>query len=268
MTIRQRLQNLFFPLGSVQRIRSGYLKGFRIRLTENSLWSPLIGNWEPAMQKIMVNVITPGQVVYDLGANNGLHGLLMAGLVGEKGMVYNFEPLQDNIDEINENFKFNNITNYRNVATAVSDRDGVDHFVVAEHHKQGSLSGGKPAGEKTVEVKVTSLDNFIRKGNPGPSFMKVDIEGAEGPALRGFANCIKEYYPIMIIELHSPEQDKMVGAFLMEHDYTAFRFDTFAKLDLTPIRDLTKTHPDPNGIWGSILCLPPGKKLSDYTFEK
>ena len=90
MTFKQKIQNLFFPLGSVQKIRSGYLKGFRIRLTENSLWSPLIGNWEPAMQKIMVNVIKPGEVVYDLGANNGLHGLLMSGLVGQFGKVYNF----------------------------------------------------------------------------------------------------------------------------------------------------------------------------------
>jgi len=268
MTIKQKIQNIFFPLGSVQKIRSGYLKGFRIRLTENSLWSPLIGKWEPAMQKIMFNVVKPGDVVYDLGANNGLHGLLMAGIVGPKGLVYNFEPLPDNIAEIDENFAFNKITNYKNVAAAVSDKDGVAHFVVAGHHKQGSIANETKAGETTVEVRITTLDKFIKEGNPGPAFIKIDIEGAEGPALYGFSESIGKFNPIMIIELHSPEQDKMVGRFLKEHGYKAFRFDPFAKLFFTQIRDMTKTHPDPDGIWGSILCLPPGKEISDYSFEK
>jgi FkbM family methyltransferase len=268
LTFKQKIQNLFFPLGSLQKIRTGYLKGFKIRLTENSLWSPLLGRWEPAMQKIMVNMVKPGQVVYDLGANNGMHGLLMAGLVGDKGVVYNFEPLEENIKEINENFALNGITNFRNVQAAVSDKNGNEHFVVTEHHKQGFISTGGNAAQTTVEVKIITLDGFIKSGNPGPSFIKIDIEGAEGPALNGFAETIGQYLPVMIIELHSPEQDRIVGKFLHDNRYTAFRFDTFANLNFAEIRDFAKSHPAPEGIWGSILCLPPGKKLGDYTFEK
>ncbi len=90
------------------------------------------------MQKIMANVIKPGQIVYDLGANNGLHGLLMAPLVGETGMLYNFEPFEENIQEIEENYNLNNITNYRNIHAAVSDRNGMETFVIGDHHKRGS----------------------------------------------------------------------------------------------------------------------------------
>lgn len=268
MTFKQKVQNFFFPLGSIQKIRAGYLKGFKIRLTENSLWSPLVGGWEPAMQKIMVNVVKPGHVVYDLGANNGLHGLLMAGLVGDKGIVYNFEPLKDNIDEILENFKFNGITNFKNIQAAVSDKNGIEHFQIGEHHKQGSISNVTNPTGISVEVKTITLDSFIEEGNRGPNFIKMDIEGAEGPALHGFAKTIGKYQPLMIIELHSPEQDRIVGEFLKQSGYTAFRFDTFAKLGFEEIKDFTKTHPAPEGIWGSVFCLPPGKKLSDYTFDK
>jgi FkbM family methyltransferase len=268
MTFKQKIQNLFFPLGSIQKIRTGYLKGYRIRLTNNSLWSPLIGNWEPAMQKIMVNVIGPGEVVYDLGANNGLHGLLMAGLVGKGGQVYNFEPLDENIEEINENFQLNQVANFRNVQAAVSDKVGTEFFHVTEHHKQGSIANPSGKEDKKIEVKVITLDKFIKDGNPGPSFIKIDIEGAEGPALRGFSETIGKYMPIMIIELHSPEQDLEVGKFLMDHRYSAYRFDTFSKLGFTEIEDMTKPHPHPKGIWGSILCLPPGKNISDYSFNK
>lgn len=180
MTLKQKIQNLFFPLGSIQKIRSGYLKGYKIRLTTNSLWSPLIGNWEPAMQKIMANVIRPGQVVYDLGANNGLHGLLMANIVGQSGVVYNFEPFEENINEIIENYSLNNITNYKNIHAAVSGKNGIETFVIGEHHKQGHISSQEATTEKKIEVQSITLDAFIEQGNPGPAFIKIDIEGAEG----------------------------------------------------------------------------------------
>lgn len=220
------------------------------------------------MQKIMINVIEPGQVVYDLGANNGLHGLLMAGVVGEKGIVYNFEPLETNLGEIVENFQLNKITNFRNVQAAVSGKDGKETFVLGEHDKQGSISNNGQASAKTVDVKCITLDSFIKEGNPGPSFIKMDIEGAEGPALKGFSVNIEKYLPLMIIELHSPEQDREVGRLLQSHKYTAFRFDPFAELSFTEIKDLTKGHPYPEGIWGSIFCLPPGKTLDKYSFNK
>jgi FkbM family methyltransferase len=268
LTFKQKIQNFFLPLGSVQKIRSGYLKGYKIRLTQNSLWSPLIGNWEPAMQKIMVNVIKPGQVIYDLGANNGLHGLLMAPIIGPEGMLYNFEPFEENIREINENYAMNHITNFRNIQAAVSDNNGTASFVIGDHHKQGHLSTEAQVMEEKIKVESISLDSFIDLGNPGPDFMKIDIEGAEGPSLRGFSKGIMEFKPLMIIELHNPEQDLEVGKTLAEHGYTAFRFDTFRKLEFTQIKDFYKSHPHPDGVWGSLFCIPSGKKLSDYSFDK
>jgi FkbM family methyltransferase len=268
MTLKQKLQNLIFPLGTIQKIRRGYLKGCKIRLSENSLWSPLLGKWEPAMQKIMVNVVKPGDIVYDLGANNGLHGLLMAGLALPGGKVYNFEPFEENIAEINENYGFNNVTNYENIQAAVADKEGTEVFALGNHHKQGAIVQGGVAVSNSINVPVTTLDAFIEKGNPGPAFIKMDIEGAEGPALQGFSRNISRFQPLMIIELHSPEQDRLVGQFLQAHGYTAYRFDTFAALEFTLITDLTKVHPVPEGIWGSIFCLPPGKKLTDFSFAK
>ena len=268
MTFKQKIQNLFFPLGSIQKIRAGYLKGYKIRITENSLWSPILGGWEPTLQKIMANVIEKGQTAYDLGANNGLHGLLMAELVGEKGIVYNFEPLKENIEEISENFELNRFVNFKNVQLAISDKEGMESFVVTEHLKQGFISDGKPTSAKTVEVRTTTIDKFIKEGNPGPSFIKIDIEGAEGPALQGFSETIGQYLPLMVIELHSPEQDKEVGKFLKDHRYTAFRFDPFAKLHFREVKDFARTYDDPDGIWGTVFCIPPGRNLSNYNFDK
>ncbi|HYE53394.1 MAG TPA: FkbM family methyltransferase [Chitinophagaceae bacterium] len=265
MTFKQKIQNLIFPLGSVQTIKMGYLKGFKIRLSKNSLWSPLIGNWEPAMQRIMKAVVKPGHVAYDVGANNGLHGLLLSTIVGDKGHVFNFEPLPSNIEEITENFQLNNLRNYTNVCAAVSDSDGIIRFELGDHDKQGHIAGAAANG-KGIDVKTISLDSFIEKGNPAPDFIKMDIEGAEGAALQGFERNIGKKHPLMIIELHGIQQDLMVGKFLKKYNYTAYRFDPFKKLHFTKITDLEKPHPHPDGVWGSIFCVGPDKSFENYQF--
>ncbi|HEY0678978.1 MAG TPA: FkbM family methyltransferase [Chitinophagaceae bacterium] len=217
------------------------------------------------MQHIMTSVVKPGHIAYDIGANNGLHGLLLSRLTSPGGQVFNFEPLPSNVKEITENFELNGLRNYSNVCAAVSDKDGSIYFELGDHDKQGHISS-RSDDDKHIKVNTISLDSFIEQGNPGPQFIKMDIEGAESSALRGFERNIEKYFPIMIIELHNPQEDKEVGKLLSFHKYTAYRFDPFKKLALKKISRLDVPHPDPDGIWGSILCLGPNTSINDFRF--
>lgn len=217
------------------------------------------------MQRIMKATVQPGQVAYDIGANNGLHGLLLSSIVGEKGHVYNFEPLPSNVDEITENFQLNGLQNFSNVCAAVSGKEGYIQFHLGGHDKQGSIHSDGD-GSQQISVRTTSIDTFIEEGHPAPDFIKMDIEGAEGAALQGFSRGIGNKFPLMIIELHSVEQDLLVGKFLKKFGYTAYRFDPFKKLQFTKITDMDKGHPHPNGIWGSIFCVGPDKSIDQFTF--
>jgi FkbM family methyltransferase len=261
MTIKHKLLNFVFPLGSIQKIRRGYLKGFKIRLSKNSLWSPIVGRWEPDAQKIFTQIIRPGDVVFDLGANNGLHSLLFAHLVGNAGKVYAFEPLKSNCDEIAENAAINKINNIQIVNAAVGSEEGEISFHLGLHDKQGSIVRiGK--GED-VKVKLITLDGFINAENRRPDFIKIDIEGAESMALQGFSHRIDGIKPIIFIELHNPEQDAKVGKFLLDHGYVAYRMTERSVANdlgiegLEKIADMTKTYPDPAGVSGTILALHP-----------
>jgi FkbM family methyltransferase len=258
--IKYAILRTIWPVGGIATILRGYLKGQKIIISNNSGWSPIIGGWEPEGQYVFGKVIEPGNTVFDLGANNGLHSMLFAKLTGSSGSVIAFEPLPSNIEEIRRNCSLNNITNIQVVDAAVGNTDGELSFHLGDHNKQGSLvlSGEKP--NPSITVRSVRLDSFIAAGNKKPDFIKIDIEGAESDALLGMAVSLPEIKPILFIELHNPEQDGKVGQFLMSNNYRAFRVKKQGSSYAHPVRveeieDLGRTHPDPKGIWGTVLAV-------------
>ena len=260
--IRQDIQRTIWPYGTVAKIFRGYLKGYKFIVSENSGWSPILGRWEPESHRIFARMIKPGQTVFDLGANNGIHSLLFAKLVGNTGKVFAFEPLPENIAEIEKNSTLNGISNIKVVRAAVSDKDGTATFYLGRYNKQGSIVGiGSQTGQE-VEVRLITLKTFIEKEKIKPDFVKIDIEGAESSALAGFGSLIEQCKPVFFIELHTPEQDEKVGKILQQYNYDVYRLteksvdNTLGIPFLEKIKDLNRIHPHPDGIWGTVLALP------------
>jgi len=250
---------VLYPFQSIQTIKYGFLKNYKIQISENSGWSPLFNRWEPEILYWFSRLIKEKDVVYDLGANNGLHTML-ASKLAPQGFVYAFEPMLENAKEIQTNLSLNSIKNCKIINCAVYD-DSSDniHFKVGKHNKQGSIDGiGCETGEE-LTIKTISLNDFINQGNQQPNFIKIDIEGAESKALEGFNKYLPQILPTMIIDLHTPEQDEQVGKILLENGYEVYRI--LKKRKLFKIKDLTKPYPHPNGIWGSIIAIHPSKNI-------
>lgn len=265
-TLKKKVLGSIWPYGSKARILRGPLKGSRFIVSDNSGWSPIVGRWEPESQALFQKIIQKESVVYDLGANNGIHSLLFSQLTGLNGVVYSFEPLGTNCKEIEINARLNNAKNIRVINAAVSDRSGKMIFHLGLHDKQGSIVGIGVESGKDITVDVITLDEFVASGNLPPDFIKIDIEGAESLALAGFENSFTTFKPVLFIELHTPEQDKKVGEFLLRHEYIAFRLgpgkyeETLRLPDLEKIEDFSLIYPDPRGIWGTILAMHPSSK--------
>ena len=78
--------------------------------------------------------------------------------------------------------------------TAVGPEDGTVTFNVSENNPVGSTSitPANPARYTQVESPLTKLDSVIESGVAIPQFVKMDIQGAELDALRGFEKNLKE----------------------------------------------------------------------------
>ena len=245
--------------GSVARILFGPARGLKYVVYPGYGLSHLYGGWEPEVLAVLVGRLLPGGVVYDLGANYGLHTLLMARLVGPAGRVFAFEPIDRIRAELARNVSLNGFSQVEVVPLAVSDRCGPASMFGGAHDGAG-LIDSVDRGNKQVDhtgtisaVVLTTLDAFVAAGHPPPAFIKMDIEGAEGSAVLGAKRVLAEHRPVLLIELHSPEQDVAVAVALGRLGYTLSRVSP----PVPPITNLTVGWPHQNGVWGQILALPP-----------
>lgn len=120
------------------------------------------------------------QRVADLGANIGLHSVMMSKCGWE---VVSFEPDPDHLRILRRNILLNKVVHHEDRQVAVADHDGTMTFVRIKGNTTGShLEGSKAStyGDtdrfEVVVIDVRSLDGEF-------DLLKVDIEGQEGKFL-------------------------------------------------------------------------------------
>jgi FkbM family methyltransferase len=199
-------------LSGFVEIGHGPAKGLRIALG-GAHPGYALGTSEPVLQAALVELLRPGDVFYDLGANVGFFTILGARLVGPKGHVVAFEPDPRNAATLRANVAANGFENVVVSERAVSEQPGTMRFVVGDSTTSHLLRENEAVADSTL-VSVTSLDEFIGAGAPAPTMLKLDIEGEEVRALRGGAGLLRAGRPTVICEVHGTEAAvrEMLGA--------------------------------------------------------
>ena len=191
------------PKSAVVRVRSGINKGLRW-VVGSSIHGCWLGHYEIEKQAIVRRLVKPGVKVFDIVANAGFHTLAFARLVGERGHVWAFEPLAENILNLRRHIELNGLANVTVVQAAVSERAGVAGVATAESNSMGRLAeDGKDL------VPTVSLDDFcVRAGIDCPDLIKLDIEGGESFALKGAGRLIAQGKATILLALHGREHEK------------------------------------------------------------
>src|SRR2546422_9529096 len=243
------IKNTLFPQGSVRAVLLGPCRGILYRVFPGYGWAYIYGGWERRLVRLMTGLISPGSLLYDVGANYGMHTLLFARRVGLSGRGYAFEPHPGVFSCLKEQLDLNGFRTVVPVCKAVCEESGTGFFDETEQRSTGHLTD--PA-RGHLRVQTTSLDDLVFGGYAAPpDFIKIDIEGAESRALRGALNTLQQYHPALVIELHNPAEDKAVGDILANLRYSAFRVH-----DGSRVQDIRSGWPNLNGIWGTVLAVP------------
>ncbi len=211
------------PTGFTEvEIAAGGASGMKMQLDlqlEKDYW---LGTYELDLQKAVDDLVQPGWVAFDVGANIGFVSLLLAKILGESGKIFSFEALPDNLERLRTHVEINGLGERVNVILgAVSASSETVRFFVGPSGAMGKAEGsaGRSEGHReTLIVPGISLDDFVyREGNPPPQVIKMDIEGGEVLALQGMPHLLAEARPLILLELHGPEAarvawDTLIGA--------------------------------------------------------
>lgn len=192
-----RLPLRLVPRDRVVRILTGGLRGWKW-ITGSATHGAWIGTYERDAQRVFHDLIRPGAVVYDVGANVGFFTLLGARLAGSEGIVFAFEPLPRNVEILNRHIALNGVPNVRVLAIALSSQSGTARFQAASDAAMGTLTEN---GD--LEVRVETIDGLVEGGTLlPPAFLKIDVEGAEYDVLTGAEKTLRRERPAILLSTH------------------------------------------------------------------
>lgn len=149
---------------------------------------------EPETISWIAELMSPGDVLVDIGANIGVFSLYAGIKHGGKVEVFAFEPAYHNFDKLCRNIVANGLSaSCRAYCLAIGDKTGLDSISLVSE-VSGSASHFVGAAEPGMEGKVmfeqgvmaVTLDEAVKSfGLPMPNHIKIDTDGFEERVLAG-----------------------------------------------------------------------------------
>ncbi|MCZ6649169.1 MAG: FkbM family methyltransferase [Acidobacteria bacterium] len=193
--------------------------------------------------------------IFDIGANIGYFSLLLTRKVGFRGKVFLFEPVPNLAGLCRQTFAGTSEHETEVCPYGLSDEDGEVELFVAANGNIGwnTLISESATGDmERLNITVRAFDSCgisVR-----PSFMKIDVEGAEYKVLGGMKEALGNWNPrpVILCEIgwgrNHPDWDAELAVFSSLQDL-GYRF---TRIDGSEARiaDLNRTT--------DIICLPDG----------
>lgn len=213
---------------------------------------------EAEVRQCLESNINPGDLAVDIGANFGLHTLVMADRVGSSGEVVAFEPVAENRRLLRRNVALNRFADrVRIINSAISDLDRpmIEMNVDSDALEPSAAIATGESGRISLNVKNQSLDAAMSGlSDSRTCFMKIDVEGAELSVLRSGIQFLKRIRPKLLIEVH----DYALPRFGESTD-SVYEFLNNGEFEIRKISDMT-SH---NGKYHHILAVPVARASSD-----
>lgn len=175
------------------------IQGFRMKRGKTTRLMILTGEHEPATTDLIKLIVKPGMHVFDLGANIGWFTLVLSKLVGNNGHVYSFEPDPYLFEILKENIKLNGLENVSIFPLAISNKTGIGKLNLNSSQDGDNRLESETIKINSVDVEITTIDEFCKKHNTKIDFLKMDIQGSEPKALDGMTTTISQNPQIKMI---------------------------------------------------------------------
>lgn len=192
---------------------------FPIYVSPDAQLKYLTGAFDQDLIKIAEN-LSPDDIAWDIGGNIGVFAVAAA----SRGCsVTCVEADIWLAGLIRKTASLNSSCDIRVIPAAIADKPGVLQFNVAARGRASNaldtVGGNSQMGgvRETQYVPVLTLDSLLPYG-PFPTFIKIDVEGAELLALQGAKKTLSEVRPLIYCEINEANSDS-ISSLLVTYDY-------------------------------------------------
>jgi FkbM family methyltransferase len=184
------------------------------------------GEFSPGEVDVFRQVLKPGDVVIEAGANIGAHTVPLAQFVGRSGAVHAFEPQRAIFQMLCANLALSALPNVFARQAAVGAQAGsivVPQFDYDRPNNFGGLAlgglsqGAAPPGGETVPV--LTIDSLELSSL---ALIKIDVEGMEADVLEGARATIARHKPILYVENDREEKSAALIALIASLGYRLY----------------------------------------------
>lgn len=148
-------------------------------------------------------LLAEGDCAVDVGVHYGRHMFPLCARVGAAGLVYAIEANVERYAALLKQIRDRELANVHLLHIAAADTEGFrDFFINRTNSGRSGLRENKATPDDVLEkgrVFAAPLSSILPKSRP-PRFMKIDIEGAEFPALVGALKVIQSAAPVIVFE--------------------------------------------------------------------
>jgi FkbM family methyltransferase len=212
------------------------------------------GEFSRGEAELFEQLIKPGMVVADIGANFGAHTLVFAKRASK---VYAVEPQRMVYYALCGTLALNLAFNVTPVNAAIGAIEGfVGEIDLDFDHYNNS---GGIAIEKIDPKMVTYEVPLVRFTTPC-HFMKIDVEGMEEQVLRGSEEMIRQCMPFLYVENDRKDKADSLIDYILHLGYDAYWHytDLFSKNNY--FNDQEDIFPGLGSL--NVLCVPKGAKIN------
>jgi FkbM family methyltransferase len=166
-------------------------------------------SFEADVLQRFLELIRPGSVILDIGANVGLFSLVGAEAAGTNGKILAFEPQPFTHATLLRNLSLNGAGNVRTFPIALSDQPGritlsVPKEVRATYSYGDSYLSIDPSAhdDPMAQIECKRLDDVLaEQGIDRVDLIKIDVEGAEYLCLKGATMLLdSQHKPVILME--------------------------------------------------------------------
>jgi FkbM family methyltransferase len=162
---------------------------------------------EETLYRFIQREVRPGAVVLDVGSFLGIYALLEARRAGPGGRVIALEPTAASAAIARRHFEWNRgAAPITLIEAAAGEAPGSATFFEYAEPYVNALAAAVDVSSRPIErvITVVSLDDVCRDLRITPTFIRMDVQGAEFLALRGARQIIRAAGPALTIvaEMH------------------------------------------------------------------